>query len=391
MASLTQRLKERARDLGFDWVAVTPIGPAPHASALERWLAAGFHGEMAYMARSSVARSDPRRVEPSARSVIVLGMRYIAPRLPHGVLSDPSRGRIAVYAWRPDYHDVIRPRLHALDAWLRQETGREALARCYVDTGPVLERDWAMAAGLGFIGKNTCLIRPGSGSWLFLSVMLVPEALDPDPPPAMVPLTGDFPAWRLPDGRTGTCGSCHRCLVACPTQAFPEPYVLDARRCISYLTIEYRGFIPRELRPLMGNWIFGCDVCQDVCPWCRAGERPMASREEVERWAPRLLDLLALDDAGFRARFRRTPLTRAKRRGLLRNVCVAIGNWRDPAAVPALARALSDAEPLIRGHAAWALGRIGGREARDALRRALKREPEAPVVEEIRYALELCG
>ncbi len=387
MASLTERVKARARALGFDLVGIAAAGPAPHAETLSAWLTYGYHGEMAYMARNAELRQDPRRLVPEARSLIVLGTRYAVPRLPPAVANDPSRGRIAAYAWGPDYHDQIRPRLFELDAFLRQQTGRIAHARCYVDTGPVLERDWAMLAGLGFIGRNTCLIHPRLGSWLFLAVMLVPEELDPDPSPEPLLLPTGQPAWRLGDGRAGTCGRCIRCLKACPTQAFVDTYRLDARRCISYLTIELRGPIPRELRPLMQNWVFGCDICQSVCPW--SGPRTLSdpSAADLERWAPPLLELLTLDEAGFRQRFRGTAILRARRRGLLRNVCVAIGNWGNPAAIPALARALGDPEPLIRGHAAWALGCIGGTIARAHLQAALDRERDPLVLEELLLAL----
>ena len=388
MRSLTERVKAKARELGFDLVAIAAAGPAPHADKLTEWLARGYHGEMAYMARDPARRRDPARVMAEVRSLIVVGVRYAAPRLPDEIRHDPSRGLIAAYAWGPDYHDLIRPRLFALDAFLRQETGRTTKARCYVDTGPILERDWAMQAGLGFIGRNTCLIHPTLGSWLFLGVMLVPEALEPDPAPEPCTLPSGHPAWRLPDGQLGTCGACTRCLDACPTDAFADAYTLDARRCISYLTIELRGPIPRELRPLMGNWIFGCDVCQEVCPWSGPRTRSRPSSEDLARWAPPLLELLALDEAGFRRRFRRTAVMRAKRRGLLRNVCVAIGNWRDPCAIPALAQALRDPEPLIRGHAAWALGRIGGGRAREILARAAAHETNEEVREELIWALE---
>ncbi len=406
MASLTERIKARARELGFDLVGVAAAGPAPHADALADWLAHGHHGEMAYMTRNVEVRQDPRRLASGTRSVIVLGTRYPAPRLPAAIRADPSRGLIAAYAWGPDYHDEIKPRLFTLDAFIREETGRATFARCYVDTGPVLERDWAMHTGLGFIGRNTCLIHPRLGSWLFLSVMLVPEELEPDPAPELffLPLASETPApllvtcpssllsgqpaWHLADGRTGTCGFCIRCLTACPTQAFVEAHKLDARRCISYLTIELRGPIPHELRPLMGHWVFGCDVCQLVCPW--SGSRTLSdpSPEDLARWTPSLLELLALDEAGFRQRFRRTAVMRARRRGLLRNVCVAVGNWRDPIAVPALAQALHDPEPLIRGHAAWALGRIGGTAARTHLAQALATEMDTSVSEELRLALQ---
>ncbi len=257
----------------------------------------------------------------------------------------------------------------------------------------LLERDWAHRAGVGFVGRNACLIVPGLGSWVFLGVLLVPERLEPDPEPLL--LDEAPPRWRFADGAVGTCGRCARCLDVCPTGAFPAPYVVDARRCISYLTIEHRGPIPHELRPHMGNWIFGCDLCQDVCPWNERFAVPTdepAFQPRPDQVAPPLLDLLRLDDAAFRARYRKTPLYRARRRGLLRNVCVAIGNWGDPQAVPALAEVLArEPEPLVRGHAAWALGRIGTAGAREALLAAWAREEDGDVREEVERALARWG
>ncbi len=235
-----------------------------------------------------------------------------------------------------------------------------------MDTGALLEREWAVRGGLGWFGKNTMLLSTRRGSWFFLAELVTDLVLAPDPP------TADH------------CGSCTRCLAACPTEALRDGLVLDARRCISYLTIEHRGPIPRALRPALEQWIFGCDVCQEVCPW----NEPAPPDEAVAAWQqPSLVDLLALDEAGFRARFAHTPLSRAKRRGLLRNVAVVLGNTGNPAAVPALAAALDDAEPLVRGHAAWALGAIGGRAARTTLEHRRGGDPEAAVNEEIELAL----
>jgi epoxyqueuosine reductase len=265
----------------------------------------------------------------------------------------------------------------------------------------VLERSWAQEAGLGFVGKNTCLIAPRLGSWTFLAVLVVPEEVSSvtfQVSGATSQATGDglqsaelAARCLLPTARSAcTCGACNRCLAVCPTGAFVGPHVLDARRCISYLTIELRGPIPRELRPQMGNWVFGCDLCQMVCPYNRRFARPSrlaALQARPEMVAPKLLDLLALDEAGFRRRFRGSPLLRAKRRGLLRNVCVALGNWCDPDAVPGLMEALHDEEALVRGHAAWALGRIATQEARKALEAAAETELEGYVRDEIGRAL----
>jgi epoxyqueuosine reductase len=268
------------------------------------------------------------------------------------------------------------PRLRQLGDFILRQTGHEIRQRAYVDTGPVLERDLAAQAGLGFIGKNTCLISPTLGSYLFLGELLVGLELEYDEPAADSGAKLLVSASQKPNAglgahhggrgqigrqRVGTCGACTRCLEMCPTHAFPAAYILDSNRCISYLTIELKDSIPLELRPLMGNWVFGCDECQSVCPWPRRFARPTRGdwlRYDTEQVAPKLLDLIGLSDAEFRARFRRTPLWRAKRRGLLRNVAVALGNWGDPQAVPALRQALDDPEPLIREHAAWALSRI---------------------------------
>ena len=362
------------------------------------------------------AREDMRQRLPAARSLIVLGIRHPAWSLPTEIALDPARGRIASYAWGEDYHGLLKPRLVALDRWLREQSGRTALGRVSVDSAPVLERHWAQQAGLGFIGKNTCLIHPRLGSWLLLATLLVPEELDLDDPPLLTtdvetaapivlhadPLfdagrafqTPRAPSWQFASRDRGGCGGCTRCLVDCPTQAFAAPFVLDARRCISYLTIELKGAIPRELRPQIGNWIFGCDVCQAVCPWNgrhRQTDNAKATAlfaPRVDDVAPRLLDLIELDAASLRARFRRSPLLRVGRRGLLRNVCVALGNWGDPAAVPALTQRLADPEPLLRGHAAWALGRIHDAAAHQALDQAWLKEADPDARLEISLALD---
>jgi epoxyqueuosine reductase len=373
--SLVTTIQAEARRLGLGLVGVVPAEPPATAGHYRDWLDRGYHGHMAYLARPDAVarRADLARTLPGVRSVLAVGVNYHTRPLAPALAGDPSRGLVASYAWGDDYHEVIVPRLEALAGFLAAATGGTVAHRAYTDTGPVLERDLAARAGLGFVGRNTNLIHPRLGSWLFLGELL---------------LAVELPSLS-PGGRWGTCGRCRRCLDACPTQAFVAPYVLDARRCISYLTIELKGAIPRELRPRIGNRIFGCDVCQEVCPWNRRFARPTAEPAFQPRpgaMAPRLLDLIELDDEAFRQRFRGSPIRRAKRRGLLRNVAVALGNWADPRAVPALARALHDAEPLVRGHAAWALGRIGTGEATLALEQALATETDAWVAEEIRLA-----
>jgi epoxyqueuosine reductase len=399
--ALAELIARTADALGFDLVGIAPAGPSPDFARFEQWLAAGYDGEMAYLAQRATQRADPRALLPEAHSVIVLGASYFTHQLPAGLTADPSRGLIASYAWGQDYHDVLQLRLFELDAAIRAASGRTTLGRAFVDSGPVLERSWAQEAGLGFVGKNTCLIAPRLGSWTFLALLVVPEEVSSvtfQVSGATSQATGDglqsaeFAArCLLPTARSAcTCGACTRCLEVCPTGAFVGPHVLDARRCISYLTVELRGAIPHELRPLMGNWIFGCDLCQVVCPYNRRFARPSrlaALHARPEMVAPKLLDLLALDEAGFRQRFRGSPVLRAKRRGLLRNVCVALGNWADPAAVPALVEALHDEELLVRGHAAWALGRIETPAAQQALEAAVEAELDDYVRDEIGRAL----
>ena len=370
---LTQELKAEGQRLGFDLLGIAPAVPPPHVDALDDWFAAGHAGEMAYLARNAARRADPREAVPGARSIVVCGMHYRATEPDPALWNDPSRGQISRYAWGDDYHDLLLPRLRSLQSWLEARIGRAEIGRSYVDTGPVLERPIGAMAGLGFQGKNTLLIHPRQGSWFFLGEILVDAELSYDQPQPI-----------------GGCGGCTRCLSACPTQAFVGPHVLDARRCISYLTIELKGPIPRELRPLMGNHIYGCDVCQEVCPWNQrwgqfSAEPAFAPRSGSV--APALLDLIGMSDEEFRTRFKGSPIKRTKRRGLLRNVAIALGNWGDPQAIPGLVGALNDHEPLIRGHAAWALGRIGGSAAIRSLRERRVVEDDGWVGEEIDLAL----
>jgi epoxyqueuosine reductase len=291
---------------------------------------------------------------PNAQSIIVVGLNYYTLDLPGEVKNDPSRGLIARYAWGVDYHDVMTPRLEELAQFVQEESRRTSIpmpveTKVYVDTGPVLERDCALRAGLGFIGKNTCLINPRMGSWLFLGVVITDVTLTPTLSPRPSPNKGE---------RVG-CGTCTRCLTACPTNAFPAPHVLDARKCISYLTIELKGSIPVELRPLLGNHIFGCDICQDVCPWPTRFATPTKERSfypiDLDRAAPKLIDLAQLSEEEFKRRFAGTPLLRTKRRGLLRNVAVALGNWGSSEAREALEMLARDPDPIISEHAQWGL------------------------------------
>ena len=378
-AALERAIKEEARRLGFGLVGITTAEPAETGERYREWVEAGRAGDMSYMAREPERRQNPSAVMPGARSIVVVGMAYntgeleAAERAEEDAASpDVPHGRIARYALGDDYHDVMRERLNALLAWIRERRGPEVRGRAYVDTGPLLERDLARRAGLGWFGKNTNLLNVRTGSYFFLGALLLDLPLAPDPP-----FGGDH------------CGTCTRCLDACPTGAFLGPYVLDARRCISYLTIELKGPIPRELRPLIGDWIYGCDICQEVCPWNRKApltDEP-AFRARAGLTLPELIPLLGMTQAEFSARFKGSPIKRAKRRGLLRNVAVALGNAGDRMAVPALTAALSDPEPLVRAHAAWALGRLGGEEAQAALQKAGETEADPAVCEELALAL----
>jgi epoxyqueuosine reductase len=357
--NLSHAVKAQARALGFDLVAIAPAGPSPDWDRYQAWIQRGWAGEMGYLARHLPLKRDVRALAPDARALILVGLNY-AHHLDPALLQDPSRGRISLYALGRDYHKIMRKALIELDRWLAAQSGRSTRGRVFVDSAPVLERSWAARAGLGFIGKNTCLIHPRLGSWLFLGGLLVPEALSPDPAPGLERHARPDARWRFADGGMGTCGACTRCLDVCPTDALVAPRQLDARLCISYLTIEQRGPIPPALRPKLGNWVFGCDLCQEVCPWNR--KAPPASHPQLQphpdRIAPPLLDLLALDETGFQRRFAGSPVMRARWRGFMRNVCVAAGNWGDPAAADALAHHLWHSPLLVAEHAAWALARL---------------------------------
>lgn len=339
-AEIKAALTAEALALGFDLCRIASAEGPAHAEAFRRWLEEGCHGDMAWLAKNAERRTNPQAVLPGARSTVMLAMNYWQP--PAEPNPQAVSGRIARYAWGDDYHDVVEPKLWQLDAWLQQHGGRQ---RQYVDTGPVLERDVAAQAGVGWQGKSTMLVHPRLGTYTFLAAILTTLELPPDPPMA------------------DHCGKCARCITACPTGAIVEPRRVDARLCISYLTIENKGAIPESLRPLLGDRIYGCDDCLEACPWNRfaqtARESRFAGREFVSM---SLRDLLALDEEAFRALFRKSPIKRIKRRGLLRNVCVALGNVGQPADLPALEQAAMSPEPLIAEHARWAIGQIRARQ-----------------------------
>lgn len=416
LAALARDLKAEALGIGFERVGITDAHPTEHMAFYLRWLERGLHGEMGYLDREDSVRrrADLAETHQGVRSVVVVADAY-----PHGdaagVPTDPSVGVVARYARGADYHRVLARKLERLRVWLTERLGHEERAgRVYVDTGPVLERDLARRAGIGWFGRNTMLIDPGRGSYFLLGALLLEIDLPADEP---------FEADR--------CGACHACLDACPTGALlgrdeTGAPVIDARRCISYLTIELRGPIPLELRPAIGNRVFGCDICQEVCPWngrmparntpelryaargpgaLPPGVEPLAgeevggsetrqgragrSAEHPGTRAPSLIALLetSLDAEAWDTFSRASPIRRAGRGGFARNVCVALGNWRSPEAVPVLSRALSDEEPLVREHAAWALGRIGSPEGRKALADRLAVERSNAVEAEIARAL----
>jgi len=364
------QIKAMAREVGFDLAGIAPaITPGGYHSFLD-WLNQGYAGEMSYLERRKDAYEHPRFVMNSVRSVLMLTLNYQTEDPP------PVKGteaRVSRYAWgTTDYHKVIRKKLKQL-ARLIHEQYPDCETRGVVDTAPLLERDFAQLAGLGWIGKNTLLLNRQEGSWFFLAGLLLSDELEYDEPQ-----------------QSAHCGTCTRCLDACPTDAFVEAGTLDARKCISYLTIELRDQpIPAPLRPGMQEWLFGCDVCQEVCPWNR--KAPISEEpafQPVEVFTPvDACELLTLDEAAFQRRFQSTPMSRSRRAGLLRNAAIVLGNRGDQTAVPALLNVLDDCEPLIRGAAAWALGQLGEADARETLDRRLESETEPTVVQELQTAI----
>lgn len=375
MEALAQAIKEKAQLLGFNLVGFVPARPGKRLWAYEQWLAQEMNGQMGYLSRPDrvARRRDLQLILPEVQTLICVGLDYFTQVLPAAVAEDPGRGRISNYAWQKDYHEVMTPRLEELARWLQAQVATPITHKVYVDTGAVLERDHAETAGFGFIGKNSMLIHPGRGSWFFLGELLTTLALPVDEPLAQAP----------------TCGRCTRCLTACPTQAFPQPYVLDARRCISYLTIELKGVIPLELRPLMGNWVYGCDICQQVCPFNRFA-LPTAEANfypaGVEQCAPSLVELLALTPAQFEERFAHSPIRRLKWERFMRNVCVAAGNWGQAAGVPLLTELLGSSSALVRQHSAWAVGQNQS-DTTAVLSHFLGQEKDEAVQNELQLAL----
>jgi epoxyqueuosine reductase len=404
-----QIIKEYAYTLGFAEARITSASAFPETKqVIQERIARGLMDGLPWFTSERAEVScHPDALLPEAKSIIALSMFYLTQQ-PDEHDDGVPHGQISRYAWGDDYHDIIKPKLHQFSAWLneyaREELGEDVKTRVFVDTGRMVDRAVAQRSGLGWYGKNTNILTKGWGSWVFLAEIVTNLSLEPDEP------------------LKTNCGGCEACLHACPTGALPKPYELDSTRCISFLTIELRGSIPLELRPLMGNLIYGCDICQEVCPVNKVAEQrmglrsqsgpPMIATDTITRrgkspsantfqpvsefktrpktgTSPELIPLLAMSEEEFRERFRHSPIKRTKRRGLLRNVCVALGNIRDPQAVPALINALHDDETLIRGHAAWALGRIGNDEAHTALQQARLTELDPEVQKEIQYALDM--
>ena len=373
MATLTAKIKALGKSLGFDIVGITTADrfARDEEAALERVNEGLMDGLSWYTAERVRKANSPRKLLEDARSVVSLAMSYnYGEAEPEG---QGPHGKIARYAWGEDYHDVMKKRLREFVAALPDIAGRSVATRIFVDDGPMNDRAAAERAGVGWFGKNTNILTPSHGSWVLLGQVITDLDLVPDAP------------------LKKNCGECVRCIDDCPTGAIVAPYVIDNRKCISFLTIELRGSIPRELRPLVGDWVFGCDICQDVCPvnWKAAPALEPAFQKRHDFDAPALLPLLELDDEGFRDRFRGSPIKRAKRVGLQRNVCVALGNIGDPVAVPALVQVLKASEPLLREHAAWALGRIAGPDARAALLTALLIEDDYEVKKELASSIEV--
>ncbi len=350
-ASLESQIKEQAHRLGFTLVGITTAEPPPHFPVYEQWLAMGRQASMDYLsdARVRAKRANPRLILPECQSIVVLGLRYTNPGFAgeneeKNPLPGQVNGRVAAYAWGSDYHLVMPEKLQALVKFIETQTGQAIPNRWYTDTGPLLERDLAMRASLGWIGKNTCLINPQHGSYFLLAEILLVFPLEPDAP-----------------FETDRCGSCTRCLDACPTNCILPDRTLDARRCISYLTIENKTEIPENLRPAIGNWVFGCDICQMVCPWNRRfaafeGDPALAPRARVPN--PDLAIELSLSPEEFNRKFKDSPIKRAKRNGYLRNIAVALGNIGDKKSLSILEALSQDQEPLVKEHIAWAIDRI---------------------------------
>jgi epoxyqueuosine reductase len=369
--TISTEIKNRAHELGFDLVGITGPEPPAHFDVFQKWIDSGYHAGMQYLAgeRALTRRADPRRILPGCRSIIITGTYYDPPS------RESQETRIAAYALGEDYHDVLKEGIRALAEYIEAELGRPFEHRIYVDTGPLLERELAMRAGLGWIGKNTCLIHPRRGSYLLLAEMLLEVDLTPDPP-----FSRDF------------CGSCTRCIDACPTKCILPERTIDAGRCISYLTIEEKGALPEPMRGEIGDWLFGCDICQEVCPWnlrfAHPGSNPAFKPREILN-PPQLAGFLELESESWHRGLRGSPLERPRRRGLVRNAAVVAGNTGRSDLLGQLEWImLKDAEPLLREQAAWAIAGIAGSAGRPPLEAALQFERDEAVRKAIQRFIE---
>ncbi len=369
--SINKLISRKATELGFDLVGFAPVSRSKTIEIYNNWLKKGYSGSMDYLKRHAKLKEDPRKLLPQTVSLVALGFNYNTID-PPTITNDPKIGKISRYAWGEDYHSLIRKKLNVLEDYVCRELKVGNISRSFVDSGPILEKEIAFRAGLGWIGKNSNLINYKKGSWFFLAEILVDFELEPD-----------FPFDRV------DCGKCTICIDACPTNAIIDDRLIDARLCISYLTIELKDSIPKKLRSKMGNHIFGCDICQNVCPWNKESAK---SNEKglyplPENISPELAKLMNMDANDFNNRFKNSPIKRTKRRGLLRNVAVALGNWANPAAIPALSKGLHDEESLVRSHSAWAMGRILDKKAKKKLEEAKELEDNEEVLKEIVEAL----
>ena len=371
---LTDSIKDKALGL-FDLVGVSPAGSYPENQFYKEWLAKGYAGEMKYMERNPEKRENLKNFIPDAKSVISCGLNYNTDYPYSNEEGDKRRGWIARYAWGEDYHEEIRKRLVVLADHIKSFSSGEPDMHLYVDTGPVLERNYARYAGIGWVGKNTCLINQEIGSWIFIGEIITNLGLEYDSP--------------APE----RCGTCTRCIDECPTDALRGPFELDSRLCISYLTIELRDKIPRELRDGIGNNVFGCDICQDVCPWNKRAETTddTSFQPRDELYNPELSEFASLDSDQFRALFKGSPVKRAKRKGFLRNIMIAMGNSGEMEFIPYIEDSLADEEPLVRTHAAWALYKIRGCRALDTLIVHKNKETDQTVIDEIEFIVDRCS
>jgi epoxyqueuosine reductase len=374
---LTRRVKAEARRLGFDLVGVTTPGPPPHLDVYQRWLEQGRHGAMRYLGsqRARERRADPMKILPECRSILVVGINYLTQPAQQSQADPKQEFRVAAYALGDDYHETLPPRLEKLVQYAQDQVGEPFPYKIYTDTGPILERELAQRSGLGWIGKNTCLINPDRGSYFLLAEAFLGIELEPDAP-------FDF----------DRCGQCTRCIEACPTNCILPDRTLDARRCISYLTIELKEDIPVDLRQQVGQWLFGCDICQQVCPWNERFAEPSGDKSfQPSAWLKQavLEDFILLEQSNWRAGLKGSPLERPRRKGLVRNACIVAGNAADPALTPRLVHQLqNDPEPMARRHAAWALGRIRGQAVKQVLKEAASRESDASVQAAIQDAIQ---